>query len=90
MVVVFNVAFRGRFMGIGEELNLFLQVLKGGLEACRLLLMTVLSGPDSGDEALGHGLEDSCIKIWVPSKDVSGGVWGEWWLGRWGQSWFRS
>ena len=58
-MVVLDVAFRGRFMGVGEELDLFLQVLKGGLEACRFLLMTVLSGPDSGDETLGHGLEDS-------------------------------
>ena len=77
-------------MGIGEELDLFLQVLKGRLEACRFLLMTVLSGPDSGDEALGNGSEDSCIKIWAPSKDVSGGIRGEWWLWRWGQSQFRS
>ena len=77
-------------MCVGEELNLLLQVLKGRLEACHLQLMMVLSGPDSGDEALGHCLEDACIKIWAPSKDVSSGIWGELWLWRWGQSRFRS
>ena len=90
MMVVFDVALWGRFMGVGKELDLLLQVLKGGLEMYRLLLMTVLSSSDSGDEALGHGSEDSCFKIWAPSKDVSSGIWGEWWLWRWGQSQFRS
>ena len=88
-MVVFDVALWGSLMGVGEELDLFLQILKGRLEACHFLLMMVFSGPDSGDEALGHGSEDSCIKTWVPSKDVSGGVWREWWLWRWGQSQFR-
>ena len=89
-MVVFDIALWSCFMCVGKELNLFLQVFNGRLEVCCLLLMMVLSGPDSGDEALGHSLEDSCIKIWVPSKDVSSGIWGEWWLWRWGQSWFRS
>ena len=80
VVVVFDIALWSCFMCIGKELDLFLQVFKGGLEVCRVLLMTVLSGPDSGDEALGHGSEDSCIKIWAPSKDASGRIWGEWWL----------
>ena len=60
---MFNVALWGSLMGIGEELDLFLQVLKGGLEVCCLLLMTVLSGPDSGDEALGHSLSRSGLVI---------------------------
>ena len=64
-------------MCVGEELDLLLQVLKGRLEVCHLLLMMVLSGPDSGDEALGHCSEDTCIKIWVPSKDVSSVEFGE-------------
>ena len=89
-MIVFDVTLRGCLMGVGEVLDLLLQVLKGGLEACHFLLMMVLSGPDSRDETMGNGLEDRCIKIWAPTKDVSGRVWGEWWLWRWGQSQFRS